>query len=161
DLDSVPTPLLVESVSQLTPGKALDLACGTGRNAVWLAEHDWSVTAVDGSPAAIDILRRRVPTFDARVADLERGEYRIEPANWDLILMCYYLQRDLITPAKLGVKPGGLLLSMVHIAKPGEQPTYKRAAPGELKTYFSDWEILHDREEYPVAEIVARRPHSP
>ena len=52
-----PHPLLVEAASKLTPGRALDLACGTGRNALWLAQHGWDVTAVDASPTAIETLR--------------------------------------------------------------------------------------------------------
>ena len=79
---STPTPLLVEIASQLKPGRALDLACGTGRNAVWLAEHGWTVTAVDGSPAAIEILQKTSPEIDAHVADLEKHEFTIEPASW-------------------------------------------------------------------------------
>src|SRR6202049_3500043 len=83
DLDAAPTPLLVETASALAPGKtprkALDLACGAGRNALWLAEHGWSVTAVDGSPAAIEILGRRAfdrgVILNMRIADLEKSEY--------------------------------------------------------------------------------------
>src|SRR6266850_6468370 len=81
DIDAAPTPLLVEAAKRLTPGKALDLACGAGRNALWLAEQGWSVTAVDGAPAAIEIVRKKASerglTVDARVADLEKREYRI------------------------------------------------------------------------------------
>lgn len=167
DMDSEPTPLLVETASRLKPGKALDLACGAGRNAVWLADHGWRVTAIDGSPAAIDILRRRAPErVEAQIADLEKNEYRIEPSSWDLIAISYYLQRSLMEPAKQGVKPGGVLLAIVHITEPGEEHTYKRAKPGELKNYFADWEVLHYYEgasrdpahKRPVAEVVARRP---
>src|ERR1035437_7280189 len=93
DLCAAPARLLMETAKQLEPGKALDLACGTGRNALWLAERGWSVTAVDGSPGAIDILRSRASaralTVDARVAHLEKSEYRIEDLSWDLIAMCY------------------------------------------------------------------------
>src|SRR5690242_19391427 len=100
DSDEAPAPLLVQTVERLPAGRALDLACGAGRNALWLAEHGWSVTAVDGAPAAIEILRDRAVErgirVDARVADLEKGGYRIEPASWDLIAICYYLQRDLL-----------------------------------------------------------------
>src|SRR5579859_6861959 len=107
DLEAPPTALLVDTAQRLPAGKALDLACGTGRNALWLAEHGWSVTAVDGAPAAIEILRQRAAEralqVDARVADLESGEYRIEPSTWDLIAISYYLQRDLFEPAKRGV----------------------------------------------------------
>jgi tellurite methyltransferase len=170
DLEVTPTRLLIDTAQRLQPGKALDLACGTGRNALWLAEHGWSVTAVDGSPVAIEILRQRASQralpIDARVAGLESGEYRIEPSTWDLIAICYYLQRDLFEPAKMGVAPRGLLLAIVHITEPGEEATYKLLKPGELEGYFQDWEILHCYEgepketghRHPVAEIVARRP---
>src|SRR6267154_361279 len=124
DIEAAPTPLLVETSKRLTPGRALDLACGSGRNALWLAAQGWSVTAVDGAPAAIEILRKRAGErglqVDARVADLENSEYPIEPSAWDLITICYYLQRDLFEPAKLGVKQGGLLLAIVHITEHGE-----------------------------------------
>jgi tellurite methyltransferase len=170
DFDATPTPLLVETAKKLAPGKALDLACGTGRNALWLAAQGWSVTAVDSSPAAIEILRSRAAergvSMNIRIADLERSEYQIEPSVWNLVAICYYLQRDLFEPAKQGVVPGGILLSIVHITEPGEEPTAHRLRPGELEHYFHGWEILHSREGKPndtthqrsVAEIVARRP---
>ena len=169
DPEARPTRLLIETASRLRPAKALDLACGTGRNALWLAENGWSVTAVDGSPAAIGILRQRASAravnVDARIANLQKGEYRIEPATWDLIAICYYLQRDLFEPAKRGLSAGGLLLAIAHIAEPGEEPNYKRLKPGELESYFQGWDILHRYEgkpndaahRRPVAEIVAGR----
>jgi tellurite methyltransferase len=169
DLEAAPNPLLIETAKRLQPGTALDLACGTGRNALWLAEQGWNVTAVDGAPTAIEILRQRAAEkgihVDVRVAYLESGEYRIEPSTWDLVAICYYLQRDLFEPAKRGVAPGGVLLAIAHIAEPGEEPTYKRLRSGELASYFQGWEILHYYEGKPndaaqqqrsVAEIVAR-----
>jgi len=154
----------------LPPGRALDLACGTGRNALWLANQGWKVTAVDGAPTAIKILQRRAGlgglSVDAKVADLERDEYQIEPSAWDLICICYYLQRNLFDSAKLGLAPGGVLLAIVHIAASGEQPTHHRLGLGQLADYFRDWEILHRYEgqpsdpahHRPAAEIVSRRP---
>src|SRR5215467_13383885 len=118
DLEAAPTPLLVETASALKPGKALDLASGAGRNALWLAEHGWNVTAVDGAQTAIEILRSRAQErglkVNAVIADLEKGEFEIEPARWDLVALCYYLQRNLFEPAKRGVAPGGILISIVH-----------------------------------------------
>jgi hypothetical protein len=101
-----------------------------------------------------------------RIDDLESGEYRIEPATWNLIAISYYLQRDLSEPAKQGLKPRGILLAIVHIAEPGEAPTHKRLEAGQLESYFQGWEILHSYEgksndaahRRPVAEIVVRRP---
>ena len=173
DFATAPVPLLARTAAQLPPGRALDLACGTGRNALWLARQGWSVTAVDGAPTAIEILRRRAHeqglAVDAKVADLERGEFQIESSAWDLICICYYLQRDLFEPAKSRLAPAGVLLAIVHIAAPGEQPTNHRLGPGELAEYFRSWEILHHYEGQPsdpahlrpVAEIVVRRPLTP
>jgi tellurite methyltransferase len=170
DMEAVPTPLLVETARHLAPGKALDLACGTGRNALWLAEHGWRVTAVDGAPAAIEILRSRASergiTVDAKVADIEKGEYRIECSAWDLIVICHYLQRNLFPQVKEGLVPGGIVLAITHITEPGEEPSEHRLRPGELGRYFKAWEILHTHEGKSndaahrrlVAEIVARRP---
>jgi tellurite methyltransferase len=170
DFEAAPTVLLVETAEPLRPGKALDLACGTGRNALWLAEHGWKVTAVDGAPSAVEILLQRASErgvkVHARCADLEKGQYRIASSAWDLIALCYYLQRDLFAPAKDGVVPGGILLAIAHLTEPGEEATAHRLRPGELQRYFGDWEILHYYEGAPhdaahrrrVSEIVARRP---
>ncbi len=124
---------------------------------------------MDGSEAAIQILRQRAADqrvrINACIADLEKGEYPIEPESWDLIAICYYLQRDLFETAKGGVMAGGVLLAIVHIAEPGEEPTQFRLRPGELERYFEGWEIVHYYEgksrdpahARAVAEIVARR----
>jgi tellurite methyltransferase len=180
DLQEAPTPLLVETVECLTrdsnlrasakkPRRALDLACGAGRNALWLAEQGWSVTAVDGSAAAIAILRERAAerglNVEARVADLERDEFPIERGAWELVAIFYYLQTNLFEAAKRGVAPGGVLIAIVHITEPGEEPTPHRLRPSELKRYFVGWEIVHYYEggprdaahQRPVAEIIARR----
>jgi SAM-dependent methyltransferase len=157
ELQTKPAPLLVETVRRIPPGKALDLACGTGANALWLAARGWQVTAVDGSPVALDILRRHAPeSLDIRRADLERHEYPIEPGAWDLIVIARYLQRDLFSPATLGLRPGGILLAIVNLVEPGREPTRTRAAPGELAGYFQDCEILHYCEGT-TAELVARK----
>lgn len=170
DFDSAPAQLVIEMTNGVKPGKALDLACGTGQNALWLAEQGWQVTAVDGSPTAIDVLRRRAAerkvSVEAVVADLESHQYSIQPLYWDLIVISYYLQRDLLGLAMAGLVPGGLFLAIVHIAEQGEEPTKTRLMPGELAKYFSDWGIVYGYEGKPpdsnhqrsVAEIAARRP---
>lgn len=170
DFTAAPTQVLISTAEKLNPGTALDLACGAGRNALWLAGHGWRVTAVDGAERAIETLRERAAAaalnIDARTADLTRGEFEIGTSTWDLIAICYYLQRDLFELAKRGLVEGGVLVSIVHITEPGEEPTGHRLKPGELVRYFAGWEILHSYEGTPydsahrrsVAEIVARRP---
>jgi tellurite methyltransferase len=159
-----PHSLVAETASSLSPGRALDLACGTGRNALWLAEHGWDVTAVDGSPTAIELLRQRAGNLPiaTQVADLEASNFTIEPAHYNLIAICYYLERKLFEPAKRGLIPGGILIAITLLAEPGKDNSF-RVQPGELPRYFSDCEILHylegrDQWEHNVAEIVARKP---
>lgn len=154
---SPPTPLLVETARTLKAGRALDLASGAGRNAKWLAENGWQVTAVDRSPTTI-------PGVDTIVADLEKHEFLIAESAWDLIVVSLYLQRDLFEPVKRGLKPGGIALIIVLLMEPGHEQSRFSAQPGELAKYFEGWEILHYREGRPdplqkraVAEIVARK----
>jgi tellurite methyltransferase len=165
-----PSPLVTRHSRELKPGRALDLACGAGRNSLYLAEQGWHVTAVDGSPLAIDILQQRAREqkldVDARVTDLEHSEFEIEPGAYDLICDCYYLQRSLIPKVQSGVRPGGIVVAIVHLADPDQpQGTPTRARPGELRAFFADWKILHEYEgtsreachQRPVAELVARK----
>jgi tellurite methyltransferase len=161
-----PAPLVVRTAAALPPGRALDLACGTGRHAVWLAGRGWQVTAVDGSDVAIASLRARCPAVDARVADLAVHGFDPGLDAWDLVLVCYYLQRDLFEPVKRAVVPGGLALVIVHLVEPGHETSRYSMRPGELRAQFDGWVVHHLREGPPdddehrraVAEIVAERP---
>jgi SAM-dependent methyltransferase len=115
------------------------------------------------------MLHRRAASLKVSITatceDLEQ-DYRIEPESYDLIAVCYYLQRNLFEPAKRGVVPGGVFLAIVHITEQDEEPTKSRLRPGELASFYKGWEILHLYEGKPndpahkrsVAEIVARRP---
>jgi tellurite methyltransferase len=168
-----PAPLVVEFARALTPGATLDLACGSGRNSLYLAGRGWRVSAVDASQAAIDLLLTSAGeqklSIDARVADLEAGEFQIPPEAFELLLSCYYLQRSLIPLMKSALRPGGLLIMVANLAGADHpQGTPKRAYPDELRALFSDWPILHYREGEPgesghrhaVAELVAQKPES-
>jgi tellurite methyltransferase len=158
---------VVQFARGLTPGVALDLACGPGRNSSYLAQRGWRVTAVDGSSIAIELLRASNPSIDARVADLEGDEFGIAPETYDLVLSCYYLQRSLIPLIQAGLRPGGLVIMIVHLAGADQpQGTQARAGPDELRAFFSDWAVLHYREGEPgesghrhaVAQLVAEKP---
>ena len=169
-----PSPLLRTAIKGVKPGRALDVACGVGRHAIYLAQHDWHVMAVDSSRAGIEILQQRAREAGVavltRVADLESGEFHIEPASYDLICVFYYLQRDLFPPIRAGVKSGGTVVAAIHLndgkqdAKPGN-PAFL-LEPGELKQLFADWEITYYREgesdegghHHDTAYLIARRP---
>src|SRR5215210_7984969 len=134
-----PHPLVVRFASQLQPGRAFDVACGTGRHALYLAELGWQVAAVDSSKVAIDILlnraRQRNVQVNARVADLaiadpECREFSIEPDSYDLIVNCCYLQRDLFPAIEAGARIGGVLIAV--IAMVDEDPNVKPMNPAFL-----------------------------
>ena len=169
-LFETPALLVEQFAAGLPPGDALDLACGPGRNALYLAERGWRVTAVDGSEPAIQLLRERARQrkrqVETRVADLERGEFAIPAKSFDLICDCYYLQRSLIPDMQRGTRRGGIVIAIVHLTEPGQtEGTATRATPGELRKFFEGWDILHYFEGMPheschrraVAEIVARK----
>ena len=146
-LSEPPSPLVQRFAADLAPGVALDLACGPGRNALYLAERGWRVTAVDGSPVAIAKLRERNAGIDAQIADLERGEFQIQPDSYDLICDCYYHQADLFPRMKAGIRAGGMAIVIARLT---------RVRLGELREYFADWKIVHFHEQE-VAELVALR----
>jgi len=134
--------------------RALDLACGAGASALWLAEQGWGVTAADRSPAAIDLVRNeaaaRCLEVTTHVADLEAHQFTIEPGAWDLIVMCRYLQVDLFESACLGLAPGGLLIGIALLADPeNATPQRFRVRTGELASHFRDKPgvtIVHERD---------------
>ena len=86
-----PNRFVVQELSGLPPGKGLDLACGEGRNAVWLAERGWRVTAVDFSPVGLAKARRladeREVSVDWLLADLL--DYQPAPDTYQLALVTY------------------------------------------------------------------------
>jgi len=116
-----PNRLFAAEVGGLAPGRALDLACGEGRNAVWLAERGWRVTGVDFSDVALakaaELAARRGVDVDWVVADVL--EYDPEPGAFDLVAILYLqLPHDELERAvRAGagaVAPGGTLFVLGH-----------------------------------------------
>ena len=164
-LEFTPVPLLVEVAEMLAPGRALDIASGPGRNALYLAGLGWNVVAVDASRTAIGILRERAATarlsIEAHQADLEADAFTIEPAGYDLIYDFFYLQRDLFPQIREGVRPGGLFTAEIHLR---EDDRHRFVVdPGELRAEFAGWKILYYSEAArpdhtrATARIIARR----
>ncbi len=147
----------VEEIARdLPPGRALDLACGDGRNAVWLAARGWQVTAVDKAPTV------QAGSVEVHTADLERHEFEVGEAAWDLIVMSYYLQTDLFPRVLRGLRTGGVAIVIVHMFEPGHEASRFSLHPGELREHFRGHEILAYREGSPspdaraVAQIAVR-----
>jgi SAM-dependent methyltransferase len=109
--------------ARVRPGRALDVACGEGRNAVWLAEHGWRVTGVDFSPVALEkargLARSRGVSGEWVAADLTT--YEPEPGAFELVIV-FYLQvaaaarRAILRSVAGAVAPGGVFLLVAHDA---------------------------------------------
>ena len=153
---SYPAPVLVEAVKLLPPGRALDLACGAGRNALFLAERGWSVVGVDGSPVVIEKIRGLHPRIEVRALDLQREQLPFEEASFEMVCIINFLHRPLFTETQRFVRPGGVVVTAIHTVRSTMNPLYTIEV-GELRSYFAGWEILIDREGE-IAELVARKP---
>ncbi|HUP58869.1 MAG TPA: methyltransferase domain-containing protein [Thermoanaerobaculia bacterium] len=157
ELDREPASQLVAAASDLPPGRALDLACGAGRNAIWLERRGWNVVAIDGASEAIRIVGERAPAIDARVLDLEtNAPLPFDDESFDLVAVLFFLHRPLFPEAKRLVRRGGIVVAAMRTC--GINPSYC-VASGELAKHFRDFELLHEHEDE-VAEIVARKPGS-
>lgn len=116
-----PDATLVAQVSRLVPGTVLDLACGSGTNAVWMASHGWRVTGVDWSPVALEKARTRASQAGVRAewiqADLLEWTPPMEAFDLVTILFLHLVpeERRIAYPAAArAVAPGGHLLVIGH-----------------------------------------------
>ncbi len=149
-------------------GAALDVAGGLGRHAIWLAELRWKVTVVDISQVAFEKAQKKAEErdvhIDFRVRDL--NTWSPDRKKYDLILVFYYLQRDLFQALEAALKPGGLL---VYKSYTEEQLQYEHGPKNpvhllkenELLSAFPGLRTLYYREtirEKAVAELVASKP---
>jgi len=135
------SPILKKYLRLFPRGKALDLAAGEGRNAVFLAEHGFEAEAVDISPVAISRARKsaraRGVTIRAFAADLDT--YSILRGHYDVILDFYFLDRHLIPEIKKGLKKGGMVVFETYTA---EQKKLGTEGPGQDKYLLKPNELL-------------------
>ena len=172
-----PSSWLIEIQEKLEPphagARALDLACGIGRNSLWLAERGWSVDAWDLSDVALEILTRELCEREKRGAasivqtrqvDLDRVE--IPSSIYDLILNVQFLDRCLWPALASALRPGGLLVFETFVALRGgresEVSPRHLLQPGELREAFETLglEIVayDETNERGTARLLARRP---
>ena len=155
-----------------TAGRALDLACGRGRNSLFLAERGLSVTALDISAEALAQLRAEADSrhlaIETRRVDLE-ADPQLPAAAFDLVIQLFFLQRSLFPQLLGAVRPGGIaVVRTLSSAGPfpgGPNNPDFVLHPRELLEVFAGWEILrHEEGVEPsrkggsLAGIVARRP---
>lgn len=186
-----PSVILRDWLTRVTPESekphAIDLACGTGRNALFLARRGWRVTAVDISEVALERLAATAADEDLEITcrrvDLEAGTEHLgdligEAAcdlacdlAYDLAIIIRYANLPLVGNVVASLRAGGHLIAEAHLVteKPvaGPGSTRFRLAPGELREAASGLDIIFGEEgivedpdgrQVALAQIVARKP---
>ncbi|HKV25529.1 MAG TPA: class I SAM-dependent methyltransferase [Candidatus Acidoferrum sp.] len=178
-----PTSLLKEWLRLLPNGRALDVACGSGRNAIYLARNDFEVTGIDWSEAALEIVAQRAGEVNVPVirtdaplttrnkpggielilSDLERME--LPERAFGVIVCVQYLQRTLFAQMTRALQCGGVLLfetytrAQMKFAGGPRNPAYL-LEPGELRGAFPELRVLFYREldaGQGIASLVAQK----
>jgi len=149
-----PTRLLEDWLPRLGRGRALDVACGAGRNACFLATHGFTTDAVDISEIALaraaDTARRRGLQIDWVQADLEARPLPFEDRVYDLIIVVRYVNTALYSALTRLLAPGGFLLAEQHLRTESDvvgprNPDF-RLAPGALRKLVSGLHIVFEHE---------------
>ncbi len=160
---------VVRETEGLMPGRALDLAAGEGRNALWLAARGWQVTAVDFSAVALDrgrrLAERQAEHIRGRVtwvrADL--SDHRPEPGAFDLVLVVYLhlpadRRRAVLRRAAEATAPGGTLLVVGHDTA---NLTEGVGGPQDPAVLFTPEDVLADLAGEGLETVRAEKLHRP
>jgi rhodanese-related sulfurtransferase len=168
-----PAPFLAEVLPMLPRGRAIDLAAGSGREAVFLALNGFEVEARDRAPEALgraeDLARRHGARLRSVVCDLERPHPPLETRAYDVITVFRFLHRPLFRAIEAGLAPGGMLVYETY--RVGQErfgrPRSRRYLldSGELRAAFPSLEVLRYDEPGPLlgpltARLLARKPAS-
>ena len=181
--DTFLTAAYKEWLADTAPGPALDVAGGAGRNAVWLAERGWRVKLIDISDVALKMARekfeavKKAASSQPKNAAVRKGSLKTEIVDlnsishlgteeYPLVVMFYFLRRELFPAISRALKPGGTLIYRTYtidrMKVPGgpSDPKYL-LQPNELLHGFPGLRVLQYREMLQgkaAAELVARKP---
>jgi 2-polyprenyl-3-methyl-5-hydroxy-6-metoxy-1,4-benzoquinol methylase len=161
---------LVANRALLPPsGRALDVACGRGRNAVWLAQQGFATTAIDRDPSAVAALEARAQRdglpLTARAVDLETGAVQLGEALYDVVVVVHYLHRALFPALRAALAPGGVLVYETFTVAQASRGRPTNPAfllePGELPRLVAPLVVVAAREgdfdDRMVSSVVAVR----
>jgi SAM-dependent methyltransferase len=138
-------------------GTALDLGAGLGRHALFLAQRQWNVTTVDISEVAVRALSEKALHLGVSLKTLaiDAKDYPFALNQFDLIIMFYHFDRDIVPSALDALKPGGFILcksSMIWSRYEGKTPAnLQPLGSGEILSMLPGLQVLR-HEERPVRD---------
>jgi SAM-dependent methyltransferase len=154
-----PSPLLRNAVGSLPEGRALDIATGTGRNALLLAEQDYEVDAIDISDEALEVARERAAERSLSINWIRSAidDYGFPERAYDVIMVGFYTLPHRLPAVKEALAPGGVLLYEHHLrsADPverGPSSDRYRFRSNDLLHSCLDLTILHYEEQTRVED---------
>jgi tellurite methyltransferase len=164
DYPQKPSQIVKDFFVHATPGKALDIATGMGRNAYFLAQNGFEVEAVDISDIAINQFRNGPENLHSSCVDLDT--FIIPKERYNLILNIRFLNRKFFPQMINGLVPGGVIIFETYLmgdkgSKGGPSCKDYMLQPNELLRAFSGLRILFYREALvggggrPIASLVA------
>lgn len=150
-----------EHLADLTPGRAIDLGAGEGRNAVWLAERGWQVVAVDFSPVGLEKGARLAADHGVEVEFVEADATTYDPPQLvDLVLLAYLQlaeddRRTVLEHVRSWLAPGGAVFVVAHDRSNVSEGYGGPPTPDVCYTVEETLEVL-DGLEFPIAHVAER-----
>jgi len=159
-----PSQIVMDFCKMAKNRRALDIACGTGRNAIYLAQQGFTVDAVDISDEGLKKFRDKHQNIRPVCVDLDH--FDIAPKHYDLIINIRYLNRRLFPYIKEGLVPGGVLIFESFMERPLMDKTVSKENyhPSCRDYLFRENELLHGFLSLTVRyyrEFEAKEPGSP
>ena len=157
-----PTSLVAEYVDALPSGRVLDVACGGGRNAIFLAERGFEVVGVDVSEVALEHARERARAADADVTFVHADFETFELDAYDVVVVANYRTRERLPDLLRSLEPGGALL-YEHRLRVDDEGSF-RVESNELLHAALSLRVVHYEEPFGLdaddatVRLVARRP---
>lgn len=177
--DPDPAELLARYAETLPEGRALDIATGTGRNAVYLAEEGYDVDAIDGSRVGLEITEERAAARGVadRISPIQADipSHEFPEASYDLVTISFYRAIDRLPDIKASLNPGGVLFVEHHLrttdpVSSGPSGDRYRFEANELLRSVLDFTVLSyeertetraDGRTAAIARVVARKTSGP
>ena len=152
-----PNQFVAQELAELQPGVAIDLACGEGRNAVWLADRGWHVTGIDFSEVAVEKARRTAG--EREVTWVVGDALTVELPEADLAVLAYLQlpadqRRTAVRRAFAALRPGGTLLVVAHDST---NLTDGTGGPQDPAVLYTAEDVLADLAADPFEVVRAER----